>query len=172
MIKADCPVLGFAAWSGTGKTTLLEKLIPLLSNQGIRIGIIKHAHHQFDIDKEGKDSYRLRKAGAGQLLIASKRRWALMAETPAQENDPDLQYLVDQLEQSQLDLIMVEGFKQVPFNKLELHRRETGKPFIHPHDPGIIAIATDSPELVQSSLPVLDINSPQTICAFIRDHIS
>lgn len=172
MIKAQCPVLGFAAYSGTGKTTLLEKLIPLLTAQGIRIGMIKHAHHQFDIDKEGKDSYRLRHAGAGQMLIASKKRWALMVETPEQDSNPDLQNMIDKLDQTQLDLILVEGFKHIPFDKIELHRHETGKSLIHTTDKSIIVIATDSPEVIQASLPVLDINSPQDICTFILKRIS
>ena len=171
MIKANCPVLGFAAYSGTGKTTLLEKLIPLLTAQGIRIGMIKHAHHQFDIDKEGKDSYRLRHAGAGQMLIASKKRWALMVETPEQENDPDLQHLIEQLDQGKLDLILVEGFKHVPFNKIELHRSATDKPMIHPEDKSILAIATDSPDDIITDLPILDINSAQAISTFIQKHL-
>ena len=172
MIKAECPVLGFAAWSGTGKTTLLEKLIPLLSAQGIRIGMIKHAHHEFDIDKEGKDSYRLRHAGAGQMLIASKKRWALMTETPEQKNDPNLQTLIDKLDQSQLDIILIEGFKHVPFDKIELHREQTGKPLIHSKDDSIIAIATDSPDSVSTQLPVLDINKPESVVDFILARLS
>lgn len=171
MIKARCPVLGFAAFSGTGKTTLLEKLIPLLREQGIRVGVIKHAHHQFDIDKEGKDSYRLRHAGAGQVLIASKNRWALMVETPEQDSDPELQNMIDKLDQTRLDLILIEGFKHVAFNKIELHRHTTGKPLIYPNDDSIIAIATDSPKIIQTQLPILDINSPQAIGTFIQQHI-
>ncbi|MFO7603418.1 MAG: molybdopterin-guanine dinucleotide biosynthesis protein B, partial [Gammaproteobacteria bacterium] len=141
MIAAACPVLGFAAWSGTGKTTLLEQLIPLLTRRGLRIGMIKHAHHNFDIDQAGKDSYRLRQAGAQQMLIASQRRWALMVETPQQHTDPDLQYLIDQLDARRLDLILVEGFKHVAFDKIELHRRATGKALMYPQDHSIIAIA-------------------------------
>ena len=172
MIKAQCPVLGFAAYSGTGKTTLLEKLIPLLTAQSIRIGVIKHAHHQFDIDKEGKDSYRLRHAGAGQMLIASKNRWALITETPEQDDVPDLQYLIDQLDQSKLDLILVEGFKHVAFDKIELHRRETNKPFIYPKDDSIIAIATDTPDACMTNLPLLDINRPESVVNFILHRLS
>ena len=171
MITASCPILRFAAYSGTGKTTLLEKLIPLLTAQGIRIGMIKHAHHDFDIDKEGKDSYRLRHAGAGQMLIASKRRWALMVETPRLEGDPDLQQLIDQLDQSKLDLILVEGFKHVPFAKIELHREATSKPFLHPDDNSIIAIASDNPASVQSNLPVLSLNVIEEICRFVQDYL-
>jgi len=171
MIKADCPVLGFAAYSGTGKTTLLEKLLPLLTAEGLRIGMIKHAHHNFDIDKEGKDSYRLRHAGAKQMLIASKNRWALMTETPDQDSDPDLQKLINKLDQSQLDLILVEGFKHIPFDKIELHRSETNKPFLHPNDNSIIAIATNKSSTVSTQLPLLDINKPDSIASFILQGI-
>ena len=171
MIKSDCPVLGFAAYSGTGKTTLLEQLLPLLTKQGLRIGMIKHAHHDFDIDKEGKDSFRLRHAGASQMLIASQKRWALMVETPEQRADPDLQQLIDQLDQTQLDLILVEGFKHVPFAKIELHRSATDKPFLYPDDSSIIAIATDTPQLVQTALPILDLNSPTTISIFVQGYM-
>lgn len=171
MITANCPVLGFAAYSGTGKTTLLEKILPLLTAEGVRIGMIKHAHHQFDIDKEGKDSYRLRHAGAGQMLIASKNRWALMTETPEQATDPDLQEMINKLDQSQLDVILVEGFKHITFEKIELHRSETAKPLLHPNDPSIIAVATDSPQSLATTLPVLDINNPTDIVSFILNHL-
>jgi molybdopterin-guanine dinucleotide biosynthesis protein B len=158
------PVLGFAAWSGTGKTTLLVQLLPRLRAQGLRIGMVKHAHHAFDVDVPGKDSYALRKAGAEQMLVASQRRWALMRDLP-QPQEPVLTELLARLDREQLDLILVEGFRAVPFPKIELHRPSTGHPLLHPHDSSIIAIASDAP--LQTSLPQLDINQPDAIAAFI-----
>ena len=159
------PVLGFAAFSGTGKTTLLEKLIPLLTAQNIRIGMVKHAHHEFDIDKPGKDSYRLRKAGAGQILIASSQRQALMTENVTLE-EPRLDKLISRLDLDNIDLVLVEGFKHVPFPKIELHRKALGKKLLHPGDPDIIAVASD--HLTDcGELPALDINDTAAIAAFI-----
>ncbi|HAJ93207.1 MAG TPA: molybdopterin-guanine dinucleotide biosynthesis protein B [Gammaproteobacteria bacterium] len=159
------PVLGFAAFSGTGKTTLLENLIPLLTAQNIRIGMVKHAHHEFDIDKPGKDSYRLRKAGAGQVLIASSQRQALMTEN-ATPQEPRLDELIARLDLDNIDLVLVEGFKHVPFPKIELHRQALGKTLLHPEDPDIIAVASD--HLADcGKLPSLDINDTAAIAAFI-----
>jgi len=159
------PVLGFAAFSGTGKTTLLEKLIPQLTEQGIRIAMIKHAHHEFEIDKPGKDSYRLRKAGAQQMLIASSRRQALMTEN-ATPREPYLDDLVLRMDLNNIDLVLVEGFRHVPFPRIELHRKILGKTLLYPDDPGIIAVASD--HLVDcGGLPALDINDTAAIAAFI-----
>lgn len=166
-ITAPCPILGFAAWSGTGKTTLLKQLIPLLKDKGVRVGMIKHAHHNFDIDKPGKDSYELRKSGAEQMLIASQRRWALMVETPQQDGDPDLNQLLQQLDYSKIDLVLVEGFKHLHFPKIELHRPALGKPLLSPADDSIIAIATDEPDVINIPVQSLDINQPQQIAEFI-----
>lgn len=171
MIQTSKPVLGFAAFSGTGKTTLLTQLIPLLKAKGVRIGMIKHAHHNFDIDTPGKDSYELRKAGAGQMLIASQRRWALMVETPAQQGDPELNELLQQLDQSKLDLVLVEGFKHVDFPKIELHRPALGKALLFHADKSIIAVATDRCETISTGLPVLDLNNPAMIADFILQYI-
>ena len=159
------PILGFAAFSGTGKTTLLEKLIPKLTEQGIRIGIIKHAHHAFDIDTPGKDSYRLRKAGAQQMLIASSQRLALMTENPAPQ-EPRLDELLTHLDPDNIDLVLVEGFKHVPFPKIELHREALGKTLLYPEDHNIIAVASD--HLIDTGdLPSMDINDTAAIAAFI-----
>jgi len=159
------PVLGFAAFSGTGKTTLLEKLIPQLTEQGIRIGMIKHAHHEFDIDKPGKDSYRLRKAGAQQMLIASSSRQALMTENETPQ-EPRLDVLVTRLDLDNIDLVLVEGFKHVSFPRIELHRKELGKTLLYPEDPGIIAVASD--HLTDcGELPALNINDTAAIAEFI-----
>ena len=159
------PVLGFAAFSGTGKTTLLEKLIPQLIKLGIRIGMVKHAHHDFDIDQPGKDSYRLRKAGAQQVLIASSQRQALMMENVTPQ-EPRLDELVSRLDLDNIDLVLIEGFKHVPFPKIELHRKALGKTLLYPEDPDIIAVASD--HLTDcGGLPSLDINDSAAIAAFI-----
>lgn len=160
------PILGIAAYSGTGKTTLLCRLIPLLRERGIRVGLIKHAHHNLEIDTPGKDSYELRRAGADQMLVASNRMWALMVDTPNQD-EPNLHDLVQKLDQERVDLILVEGFKQGRFPKIELHRPSTKKPLIFPNDDTIIAIACDAPIPVSTHLPLLDINNPADIAEFI-----
>ena len=165
------PVLGFAAYSGTGKTTLLAQLLPLLKNRGLRIAMIKHAHHEFDVDKPGKDSYELRKAGASQMLIASSMRWALMTERE-QPGEPVLADLIQHIDRRATDLILVEGFKHEAFPKIELHRRETGKPLLYPEDENIIAVATDSPDALKTCLPLLPINDPSAVANFIvRDFL-
>lgn len=165
-MKNTLPVLGFAAFSGTGKTTLLEKLIPRLSETGLRIGMIKHAHHNFDVDQPGKDSYRLRKAGARQMLIASSRRQALMTENESAQ-EPRLDELLTRLDTNAIDLVLVEGFKHVSFAKIELRREQLGKPLLYPDDPDIIALASDQPDN-SGSLPALDINDADAIAAFIH----
>jgi len=161
------PICGLVAYSGTGKTSLLEKLIPLLSNKGIRVGLIKHAHHQFDIDHPGKDSYRLRKAGAIETMVASKYRWALIHEEPEPKNEPDLGQLVSHLNHKQLDLILVEGFKHEIYPRIELHRASLGKPFIYTQDKQVVAIAHDGIATNLPEIPNLDINNPHEIMSFI-----
>ncbi len=159
------PVLGFAAFSGTGKTTLLKQLIPSLADRGIRVGVIKHAHHNFDIDKPDKDSYELRKAGARQLLVASGKRWALMTETDL-DGDPQLESLIGRLDPDSIDLVLVEGFKHVPFTRIELHRPALGHPLLYPEDHNIIAVATDSP-IDTGTLPLLDLNNVEAVSDFV-----
>lgn len=166
-IEFSKPVLGFAAYSGTGKTTLLVKLLPMLKEQGLCIAVIKHAHHDFDIDKPGKDSYELRKAGADQMLVASDKRWALMAETHDGE-DPCLEDLIGRLNHDECDLVMVEGFRHVPFTKIELHRPSLGKDLIFPEDETIVAVATDE-KILTGDLPLLNLNEPREIAVFICD---
>lgn len=173
--NAHCPLLGFAAHSGTGKTTLLKIIIPILQSRGIRVGVIKHAHHTFDVDQPGKDSYILRHAGATQTLIASNKRWALMAETPDNTKDPILNETLAHLEQSQLDLILVEGFKSAHYPKIELHRPSLNKQspsrsFLHSNDKNIIAIATDENIQLERGIPQLDINNEQQIIDFILEY--
>jgi molybdopterin-guanine dinucleotide biosynthesis protein MobB len=163
---ADTPVLGFAAYSGTGKTTLLVKLLPLLTAQGIRTGVIKHAHHTFEIDQEGKDSYKLRKAGARQMLVGSEQRWALITETPRGKKNTLYDFL-ERMDQNDLDLILVEGFKPETIAKIEITRPALGNPLFFPEDKSIIAVATDASLPISTLLPVLDLNQPEAIAEFI-----
>jgi len=160
-------IIGFAGYSGSGKTTLLEKVIPLLTEQGLRIAVIKHAHHDFDIDKPGKDTYRHRQAGAGEVLIISGQRWALMRELH-DEAEPSMEELCAKF--SPCDLILAEGYKHASVPKLEVHRTETGQESLYPSDPRIIAVVTDSTETLP--LPKLDINKPEDVTAFILNYFS
>ncbi|WP_421197862.1 bifunctional molybdopterin-guanine dinucleotide biosynthesis adaptor protein MobB/molybdopterin molybdotransferase MoeA [Aeromonas enteropelogenes] len=162
------PLLGFAAWSGTGKTTLLEQLIPLLVARGLRLGVLKHAHHDFDIDQPGKDSHRLRKAGANQMMVASRRRHARIIETELAE--ADFRELLASFDQTSLDLLLVEGFKHEHFPKIELHRAAIGKPLLFPEDRDIIAVASDQP--TDTTLPRLDINDLDAIADFVCDYLA
>nr|WP_028866562.1 molybdopterin-guanine dinucleotide biosynthesis protein B [Psychromonas hadalis] len=163
------PLLGFAAYSGTGKTTLLEKLIPLLTDQGLNIAVVKHSHHNIEMDKPGKDSYRLRKAGACQLLLAGPERAILFHEYGKRQQKKLLDQLV-LLNIEQLDLVLVEGYRDEPFNKIELHRKVLGKPFLFNTDPAIIALACDE-KLADCHLPQLDLNKPEEFCGFILSYL-
>jgi molybdopterin-guanine dinucleotide biosynthesis protein B len=166
-IAASVPVLGFAAFSGTGKTTLLLKLIPLLRDQGLRVGLIKHAHHGFDIDHPGKDSHELRHAGASPVLITSSIRRAIVTERPL-PRDPVLAEELACFDPGSADLILVEGFKRERFPKIELHRPVLGHPLLFPDDETIIAIATDASLPIPPPIPLLDLNRPEEIVAFIQ----
>lgn len=161
------PLLAIAAFSGTGKTTLLKQLIPQLREQGIRVGLIKHTHHNMDVDKPGKDSYELRKAGALQTLVASNQRWALMTETPDAE-EMDLHYLASRMDTRTLDLILVEGFKHESVAKILLFRTATGH---NPDEIGVdehtLAVASDSN--VDFGVPRLDLNNTAEIAGFIGE---
>ena len=159
-------IFGFAGYSGSGKTTLIEKLIPLFTQRGLTVSLIKHAHHAFDIDQPGKDSYRHRHAGCSEVLITSSRRWALIHELRGAP-EPLLSEQIRHL--SPCDLLLVEGYKREPIPKLEVYRAEVGEPLIHPHDDNIVAIATDSE--VKTSLPQLDLNAPEPIAEFILEHL-
>ncbi len=159
-------VFGFAGYSGSGKTTLIEQLIPRFVLRGLRVSLIKHAHHSFDIDQPGKDSYRHREAGASEVLITSAQRWVLMHELRGEE-EPSL---FDQLERfSPCDLVLVEGYKHAAIPKLEVHRPAVGKPLLHPTDPNIVAIAADA--AVATRLPVFDLNDPEAIAGYICDFL-
>jgi molybdopterin-guanine dinucleotide biosynthesis protein B len=159
-------IFGFAGYSGSGKTTLIEKLIPLFVQRGLRVSLIKHAHHTFDVDQPGKDSFRHRHAGCTEVLVTSSRRWALMHELRGAP-EPTLQEQMERL--SPCDLLLVEGFKHEPISKLEVYRAEVGESMIHPHDSNIVAIASDAK--VDSQLPQLDLNAPEAIAAFVLKHV-
>ena len=161
------PVLGFIAPSGTGKTTLLTRIIALLQARGLRVGVIKQARDDFDVDFPGKDSYELRKAGVERLLLASERKSALICEHP-QGDDPQLQDLLALLDSDLLDLVLVEGFSQQAFAKIELYR-QGGAPPRYPHDPYVIALATD--HSCSAPIPVLDINDPAAVANFVVTYI-
>lgn len=159
-------VFGFAGWSGSGKTTLIEKLIPRFVGVGLRVSLIKHAHHTFDVDQPGKDSYRHRHAGASEVLVTSSRRWVLMHELRGAVEPP----FAEQLRLlSPCDLVIVEGFKHAAISKLEVWRRETGEPLLHPNDEHIVAVASDTK--VETRLPVLDLNDDAAIASFILAHL-
>jgi molybdopterin-guanine dinucleotide biosynthesis protein MobB len=160
------PVLGFAAYSGTGKTTLLVKLLPLMKLQGLRVATIKQTHHDFEIDKPGKDSYELRKAGANQVLIASEKRLALVTEYE-QPVESDLSELVNKLDLENIDLVLVEGFKNKPFPKIELYRAATGNKLLFPDDDNVIAVASDA-RLDTGGLPLLNLNVTEEVAGFIN----
>ena len=157
---------GFAGFSGSGKTTLIEQLIPLFTGRGLRVSLVKHAHHTFDVDQPGKDSYRHRQAGAQEVLVTSSRRWALMHELRG-EAEPPLEALIGRM--APCDLLLVEGFKRAALPKLEVFRSAVGEAPLHPHDPHIVAVATDA--ALQAPIPVLDLNQPAAICEFILKHL-
>ncbi|MCC6714286.1 MAG: molybdopterin-guanine dinucleotide biosynthesis protein B [Gammaproteobacteria bacterium] len=164
------PMIGFAAWSGTGKTTLLRALLPRLRRHGLRVGVVKHAHHDFDIDIPGKDSYELRRAGATHVLVGSRRRWALIVETDLQE-DPSLAEMLAHLGGQALDLILIEGLKREAIPKIELHRPALGMPTLFPDDPHIVAVAADRPIATPPSVALLDLNDPDEVAAFILRYL-
>jgi molybdopterin-guanine dinucleotide biosynthesis protein MobB len=156
-------VFGLAGWSGSGKTTLVLRLIPELRRRGVGVSTVKHAHHEFDVDQPGKDSYRHREAGAAEVMVASARRWALMREHRGTA-EPSLLELLHAM--SPVDLVLVEGFKRHPHPKLEVHRPSLGKPLLCREDPTVIAIATD---VAMPDLPVprLDIEDISGIAALV-----
>ena len=161
------PIIGFCAHSGTGKTTLLKRVIPILKHNGFKLGIVKHAHHNFDTDQPGKDSYELRKAGAKNILVSSAKRWALINEHFSDNDEAKLAELVHIITRQELDIILVEGFKHEAFPKIELHRSHLEHPYIYQQDDHVVALATDEAAPVDISLPLLDINNPEQITDFI-----
>jgi molybdopterin-guanine dinucleotide biosynthesis protein B len=160
------PLLGIAAWSGTGKTTLLEALLPRLAQRGLRTAVIKHAHHAFDVDQPGKDSHRLRQAGAAPMLVASRARWAMMMETPEQQ-EADLAHLIETVRSQRPDLVLVEGFKAWPLPKLELYREALGKTLRVAEDPWVKAVASQPPVAVPAGVEWLDLDDLDVVAEWI-----
>jgi len=152
-------IIGLAGWSGSGKTTLITKAIPRLIARGRRVSTVKHAHHGFDLDQPGKDSFFHRAAGATEVIISSAKRFAILHEL-REEPEWDLPALLTKV--APVDLLLIEGFKRDRFPKLEVHRLENGKPLLHPEDPHIVAIASDRP-LPAAKVPVLDLNDIEAI---------
>jgi molybdopterin-guanine dinucleotide biosynthesis protein B len=157
-------VIGLAGWSGSGKTTLVTKVIPVLVKRGLKIATVKHAHHEFDTDQPGKDSWLHRRAGASEVAVVSSRRWAIVHELE-QEAEPSLDDVLDKL--SPVDLVIVEGFKRHSHPKLEVHRAAIGKPLLHPDDDCIVAVATDAP-LPQAQVPVVMLDDVETIANVLQ----
>jgi len=156
-------VIGLAGWSGAGKTTLLTRVIPHLLNEGLRVSVIKHAHHNFDVDVPGKDSWRHRHAGAAEVMVSSGVRWALMHELRG-AGEPRLPELLAKM--SRVDLVVVEGYKSEPHRKIEVHRAANDKPLLFPDDPGIVGIATDA--AVETTLPTAHLDDIPAIAAMMR----
>jgi len=159
-------IFGLAGWSGSGKTTLMTALIPELVSRGITVSTIKHAHHSFDIDKPGKDSWRHRQAGAEEVMIASGQRWALMHELRGAA-EPSLDELLGRM--TPVDLVLVEGFKRHDHPKIEVYRPTLGKPLLHPDDPFVVAIASDQ-RFAEFSRPWLPLSNAGAIANFILGH--
>jgi molybdopterin-guanine dinucleotide biosynthesis protein B len=155
-------VFGFAGWSGSGKTTLIEALVPRFVAAGLTVSLVKHAHHSFDVDQPGKDSYRHREAGCKEVLVSSEKRWVVVHELRG-EPEPGLDEQIKRV--SACDLLLVEGYKRHPMAKLEIYREANGKPLLHPEDPHIVAIAADV--RLETSLPRFDLDDHARIAEFI-----
>jgi len=160
----EMKVIGLAGWSGAGKTTLLARIIPHFLGKGLRVSVIKHAHHSFDVDVPGKDSWVHRQSGATEVLVSSGKRWALMHELRG-ASEPRLPDLLAKM--SRVDLVIVEGFKSEPHRKIEVHRAANGKPMLFPDDPGIVGIATDA-TAVETALPVVHLDDIPAIAAMMQ----
>jgi molybdopterin-guanine dinucleotide biosynthesis protein B len=159
-------IFGFAGWSGSGKTTLIEQLIPRFTARGLVVSLIKHAHHSFDVDHPGKDSWRHREAGCSEVMVVSDRRWVLMHELRGAA-EPPLDEQIKRL--SPCDLLLIEGYKHYPMSKLEIYRAANGKPLLHPEDPHIVAIASDV--ALDTRLPQFDLNDTERVTGFIVEHL-
>lgn len=159
-------VIGLAGWSGAGKTTLLTRLIPVLRARGLSVSTLKHAHHAFDVDTPGKDSFEHRQAGATEVLVSSGRRWALMHEL-RDEPEPALGALLARM--SPVDIVIVEGFKTARHLKIEVHRQANGKRPLHPGDASIIAVASDTP-FPEAGRPVISIDDIEMLAEYVADH--
>lgn len=156
-------VMGIVGWSGSGKTSLVVALLPLLRARGLKVSTMKHAHHRFDLDTPGKDSFRHREAGASEVLVVTTSRWVLLHES-REEPEPSIESLIQRM--TPVDLLLIEGFKTHPHPKLEIHREDEGRPLLCPEDPDIVAVATDRP-LPGLALPQLDLNRPDQVADWI-----
>lgn len=156
-------VIGIVGWSGSGKTSLLVELLPLLRATGLTVSTMKHAHHPFDLDRPGKDSFRHREAGASEVMVVAASRWVLMHEY-REEVEPTIESLIERM--TPVDLLLIEGFKTHPHPKLEIHRASEGRPLLCTEDPDIVAVASDT-RLPNLKIPRLDLNDPQSIAGFI-----
>jgi molybdopterin-guanine dinucleotide biosynthesis protein B len=159
-------IFGIAGWSGSGKTSLMVRLLPELIGMGLRVSTMKHAHHAFDVDQPGKDSYNHREAGASEVMITSANRWALMHENRG-DAEPSIDELVRHM--TPVDLLLIEGFKRSPHSKLEVFRRATGKPLLALEDGHVVAVASDEP-VPEVDIPVLDLNRADAIARFVVTH--
>lgn len=160
-------IIGLAGWSGSGKTTLVARLLPMLTARGLRVSTVKHAHHSFDMDKPGKDSHVHREAGATEVLVTSAHRWALLHENRGMP-EPSMVDLIRYM--TPVDLLIVEGFKAHPHDKIEIYRPANGKPLLARDDPYIVAVATDDAAAIDVAVPVLDLNDVGAIAGFIIAH--
>ena len=156
-------VIGLSGWSGAGKTTLLTRVIPYLLGRGLRVSVIKHAHHDFDVDVPGKDSWMHRQSGATEVLVSSARRWALVHEL-RDAAEPRLPELLAKV--SRVDLVIVEGFKREPHRKIEVHRLANNKPLLFPEDPNIAGIATDA--AIETTLPVAHLDDVEAVAGLMQ----
>lgn len=161
-------VIGFVGSSGSGKTTLLEQVLPLLSRRGLRVGVLKHAHHGFDMDRPGKDSYRARAAGATQVLVASNARWVLLSEVPEPRAEPDFRAMLGKFDPGQVDLVLAEGFSGEAYPKIEVFRpAHEQPPRCWPDDPSVIAVASDLPQETVPPVRWLDLNRPDLVADYL-----
>ncbi len=167
------PVVGFVGNSGSGKTTLITAVLPELCAAGLRVAVLKHAHCGFDMDRPGKDSFRVREAGASEVLIASRSRWAHLGELEGNLDEPPFRELLDRFDPDRVDLVLSEGFARESYPKIEVHRPALGEPpRCWPDDPLVIAVATDAPLAVARPVRRLDLNAPREVTAFLLNYLS
>jgi molybdopterin-guanine dinucleotide biosynthesis protein B len=167
------PVVGFVGASGSGKTTLIAAVLPGLCSAGLRVAVLKHAHHGFQMDRPGKDSFRVREAGASQVLVASRSRWALLTELDGDFEEPPFRELVGRFDRDRVDVVLAEGFARECYPKIEVHRPSLGEPpRCWPGDPMVIAVATDAALAVGCPTRRLDLNAPLQVTAFLLDHLA